>query len=613
MFEEIVGDEPHPVLSMPERAIWEKLSEKDRRELLAERRRIMVAEKADPLRNGFEPRSWARADRSVREFRERYPIGVLLILVLGGHRAAKTEWRSKRSVENLFDNSNYKIWACQATQEASRESQQIPIYKYLPVEYKAESGKLRRGKSVKVNYTPWGGFTEDVFAVVNRFGTTSECRFKFYSMNPKSLEGAEINEAWADEQAELEWLEALIFRLVSRNGLLFMTFTPRWGYTQTVKAILGGAVTLEEGEADTDLIAVLDGNGKVVAAKKVPLVQENLGVALPGHTKVKARICYFHSAENPFPLGNWANMKETLRGASEEKILTTAYGVPTKGEMSAFPRFRDLSHVVSLNRFREVEKGGGVWVHFLDPCSGRNWFQCWVFINRLNHKYVVGESPSFDHGWAYIPGVGNPGPWAVPGNKADGEMGDGQREWGWGYGRYLEEIDRMERILSGSLTNVCVSEAEAGEKHGTPAQKISVMVRWIDARYGNTPRQTEERSVTMIEDLEALGMIFLAAPSEQYIDGGRSGGTGSLRMINDLLYFDEGRPIDFTNTPKLFVVETCPNVIHALKDWTGRDGQHGALKDPIDCLRMMVLSGVEYVDESLLQPRTPWMAQFGVR
>jgi hypothetical protein len=43
--------------------------------------------------------------------------------------------------------------------------------------------------------------------------------------------------------------------------------------------------------------------------------------------------------------------------------------------------------------------------------------------------------------------VGNPGPWAVAGNKADGEQGDGQKEWGWGYTRYLEEIERMEAVV----------------------------------------------------------------------------------------------------------------------------------------------------------------------
>jgi hypothetical protein len=389
---------------------------------------------------------------------------------------------------------------------------------------------------------------------------------------------------------------------------LFITFTPRWGYTSTVKALLSGAVTLEEGETDVGLLALRDQAGRILGPKKVPLVQENLSVQIPGH-RSKGRIVYFHSSENPFPLGNWANMKETLRGASEDKILTTAYGVPTKSMMSMFPMFKDSVHVVSVNRFREIQKGGGIWYHFLDPCSGRNWFQFWIFIDGLNRAFVAGESPSHDHDWAYIPGVGNPGPWAVPGNKADGEMGDGQKEWGWGFVRYMEEIERMERLLSGG-------ESKGGEASRQPcpapaAQRISVAARWIDARYGNARKTSEERSVTTIEELSGLGIEFLAAPAEKYIDGGREGGTGSIRMINDRLFYDVQRPVDLTNSPKLFIVETCPNTIFSLKEWTGRDGTHGACKDPIDCLRMFVLSGCEFVDEAMLTPQTPWMAQFG--
>ncbi len=580
---------------------------------------------ADPLQYGFEPASWSLADKAILEFRQEFPVGVIVVLVMGGNRGAKTEWRSKRTNENLFKNRDYKTWACQATQESSREAQQTKIYKYLPPEYRNESGRMRHGAKVKVNYTPWGGFTEDVFAVQNIHGTTSECRFKFYSMNARSLEGAEINEGWLDEEAPLDWLEALMIRAASRNGIVYLTFTPKWGYTATVKALLQGAVTVEETDADMDLIGVRDVKGKVIAPKKVPLIQRNLNITIPGDTgklNAKAIIIYFHTSENPFPITsvkdpsgkitvvtNWESMKSTLMGASEAKILTTAYGVPTRAMMSRFPLFSDQPHVISLNRFREIQKGGGTWFHFLDPCDGRNWFQIWIFCDNTNRAFVVAESPSFDHEWAYIPGVGNPGPWAVPGKKFDGEEGDGQKEWGWGYNQYLEEIERMERLLAlPGETAIDVRRSHKDESIAAKAARISA--RWVDARYANRKTFKEERSMTMIEDLSELGMNFLAAPSEKAIDSGHGGGDGSLRMINDKLFYDTQRPIDQTNQPKLYVVETCPNVIYALKEWTGKDGQKGACKDPVDTLRMFVLSGSEHVDEELLQPKTPWMSQF---
>jgi len=612
MIQGITGKEPHPVLELPTDEQLKSLSIEQQDLLWKQRRELMAAEKADPLRFGYEPEVWKKADELLKKFREDNPVGPLLFIVLGGIRASKTEWRCKRLIQNMLKMPAYVGWACHTTQTSSFDAQQKKIHRYIPAEFKKESGRNRQGTTLKVNYTPWGGFTTDNFALPSPNGA-SLCLFKYYGIDPKALEGAEINEGWMDEEAPVEWLDALLDRAVTRNGVVYLTFTAKSGYTILLRSILAGAKTLEEVEAE--LLPIKNAQGEVTGYEKVPRVQINENVQLMAgkdnqrRTIAKAIIIYFHTKDNAY--GNYEGLKKRYEGASREAILTAAYGIPTKALQSKFPNFRDNVHVVSLNRFREIQKGGGVWYHFLDPCSGRNWFQIWIFIDPMNRAFVVGESPSFGHQWAYIPGVGDPGPWAVAGKKADGDMGDGQKEWGWGYDRYLEEMDRMERLLSGSGVNDGNGVSDAIQGSPSAAQKISVLARWIDARYGNARITTEERSTTTIEDLEAKGMVFLAAPSEKYIDGGRAGGDGSLRMINDKLYYNTEKEIDLTNTPKLFVVETCPNTIMAIKDWTGNDGQHGSLKDPIDCLRMFVLSKSEYVDESLLQPITPWMKQFG--
>lgn len=569
----------HPTIPLLPTEIVEQMGEGWASEYWKKRGSEIWKEQYDPYRFGYEPPIWKQADEQIKAFRAKHPKGVLIHLILGGHRAGKSEWRAKRTVQALIGNPDYKVWACQATQEASREAQQSKIYRYLPPEYKRpETGRLRRGTTTKVVYTPWGGFTEDVLSLPTGDEGTSECRFKFYSMNARSLEGAEIDEAWLDEEASLEWLDAVLYRLVTRNGILYLTFTPRWGYTQTVKALLSGATTVEE--KDAELLIMKDSNGETLGYEKVPITQENNAVNLPGQ-RAKAVITYFHTKDNPY--GGYETMSATLDGASREKILTVAYGVPTRAMLSQFPMFNDTVHIISLNRFAEIQKEGGTWYHFVDPCSGRNWFQIWIFIDKRNRAFVRAESPSHGHNEAYIPGVGDPGPWAVAGNKDDGDKGEGQKEWGWGYNRYLEEIARVESLLGG----------------GT---EVKISARWIDARYANTSSIREERSITMIEELADLGMFFLAAPSEQRIDSGRGGGDGSLRMINDRLYYNTDDTISAMNEPHLYIVETCPNVIFALKEWTGRDGQHGASKDPIDTLRMFTLSGSEYIDEKLMRP-----------
>lgn len=65
-----------------------------------------------------------------------------------------------------------------------------------------------------------------------------------------------------------------------------------------------------------------------------------------------------------------------------------------------------------------------------------------------------------------------------------------------------------------------------------------------------------------------------------------------LIEIESALYFDTKRPLDVTNEPRLYISEECPNLSHAMKTWTGADGQSGATKDFIDVLRYALMTGV---------------------
>jgi hypothetical protein len=85
---------------------------------------------------------------------------------------------------------------------------------------------------------------------------------------------------------------------------------------------------------------------------------------------------------------------------------------------------------------------------------------------------------------------------------------------------------------------------------------------------------------------------------------------GSIDMINSLMDYDKIKAIgEFSekmsgiNEPKMLVSEKCPNMIFALKNWTGEDGLHGACKDPIDILRGWVLSRLGYVGPELFEVR----------
>lgn len=576
----ITGHEHHPVIPnldpLVEKALIESGAQKQVDEYYALRREAMILEQVNPFANGYEPEIWKKADGQVAELREKFPVGVVEELDLGGNRAAKTERAAKRLVQLMVNKPGARVWFLQSTQAVSRQTQQNIVWKYIPPEWKPVSGRSKREIIMKINYTQAGGFTEDTFV----FPNGSQAWFKFYSVSVTDVEGPELDAAWPDELVTPEWLEFLRYRLVTRNGYLLTTFTPVEGYTPTVKSYLDNAKTLEEVEAE--LLPIRNAEGEITSHEKVPRIQQS-GIE-------RARIVYFHTSDNPY--GNYPSMRETLKGKSRETVLMRAYGVPSKTFGAALPMFREGVHVLSQDRFERMEKEhpNSTRYHLVDPCSGRNWFMIWVVFFTPKKAVIYREWPSHGHIGAYIPGIGDPGPWAISGKPDDGERGPAQSSFGFGLERYKQEIDRLEK----------------GEV---------IFDRYMDARTANSPTATREGTTTLIEQMAELDMDFRGAAAEKSIFGSEN---GSIDMLNSKLYYDLDVEIGkFSpqmarlNEPQLLVTENCRNTIFSLSSWTNKDGQHGASKDPIDVCRMIVLNELDFLSDSMLKPRQPWLEQFG--
>jgi hypothetical protein len=506
----------------------------------------------DPWRYGWLNPAWERADAAYAELREKFRKGVTELLILGGNRSGKSRYFARKAMQHLVNTPGAKVWCLQSTEAASIQNQQPYLWEYLPKEWKpSASGKLKKGAVANITYSQKGGFTENSFVLPNG----SQCWFKFYSMDVTSIEGSELNFCWADELVTPDWLEALRFRLLTRDGELGIGFTPVEGYTTTVKEYLDGAKTVEE--CDAPLLPRYRG-GNLIGLEQVPRIQQC--------TREKARVVYFHTSDNPY--GNPEAMETELRGSNRERILMRAYGVPTKARMSMFPKFREGVHVVPADKV----PGDGTVFHFVDPGEGKTWAMLWIRYTPDGRCWIYREWPDQ---FEYIEGVGYPGAWAeADGKLQDGRPGPAQKACaGFGFEDYKRIIEAAEK-------------ADSAE----PAE------RWMDSRYGNTPTMTQEGVRTLIEQCsDRIGLDFRATSGQAIVEG--------VTLINDWLAYNEDAPVDAMNSPRLYISDRCQNLIYALKTWTGADGKKGATKDWIDILRYITLSGVGYEDPDMLRAR----------
>jgi hypothetical protein len=526
---------------------------------LRERKILIEEAERDPLQMGYVPMIWDTVEEQIKDLRKKFPVGVIKIIVWGGNRSSKTRFAANYVNRDCLREGR-RWWCCDSTEAMARANQMRLIWEQFPPEWK----NLQRDQVTKVRYSVADGFSENMFVCPNR----SEVNFKFYSMDVANLPGPELDGIWADELIPLVWVETLIYRLVNRNGILLITFTPELGWNETYGYFYEGAQVLEE--SDAQLLPKLDEQGRTIAYTKVPRVMQCQDPT--------ARIVFFHTKDNPF--GNYPSLKQQLKNKGREEILIRAYGVCTKSHMAAFPMMNRAAHVITNVEFQRALKDNpkAERYHLVDPCSGRNWFMIWVLCPYPDKWIVYREWPSHGHQGGYVQGFGMPGAWAVSGAAADGVAGPAQKSFGFGLQRYMEEI----------------LEKEDGE---------GILARYIDSRYAGAATLDRERVTTLIEQMSEVGMDFLGMTAESRILGVKD---GSIDMINSALFYDVetelgkfSPELSRVNVPQLQVLETCPNSIWALEHWTGKDAQRGACKDPIDCIRGLFLTSVNFVSESV--------------
>lgn len=638
----VLGITDHPVAPLPGEAWLRSRPLGELLTFLQEREQVIHAMRADPFRHGYEPPSWQVLDalmgfpwadpseaetrrepdpqrRAAMEEQRAWCLRVrrvllkqdeaLRVLLLnGGNRGGKSEWAASRTLKILMLREGRRAWTFHQDEAMSVEYQQPLLYKYLPAELRTEKG-IRRNPTY-IAFKQQTGFSEGRFVLPNR----SDCSCRNYSQDVEKIQGGELDLIWCDELVPASWVRELKARVATRGGWLIITFTPVKGYTATVKMFLdvaettreavayvlpadGGAPLPELALAGDDAAAWLEPHrsGQVAVPEgrrfeRVPRVMR-----IPGDRR--SGVFFLHCWDNPF--GNPRELYALHAGEPAEYRKMKFYGVATKAMRGQFPMFNPAVHVVPSS----VVPKDGTRFMVCDPCSGRNWAMVWALVDRSPVGLRVWIYREWPCPGQYVPGVGDMGEWAVPGEKADGDRGPAQSPLGWGHERYRQEVFRLEGRERWAEEATPINEDDfVFDKWDRPAPRSAAAVRRrrqshgggeviyeriMDSRYGATPRQTRGGQTTLLEECEALDFQPNFEPaSGQDIDEG-------TYLINNFLTYDREQAVSSLNAPRLYVAEECRNTIFALANWTGADGQHGACKDFVDLLRYLLLHGIE--------------------
>ena len=610
--------------------------------IAAGRERLLTAMREDPYTYGYEPDIWlvvkalfrgvepTRAQRErVRkilnlewnDFAERMrrhlgftkPVGE--VLIMGANRSGKTDFASKLAMQ-LADSGGKSMLVGFQTLKTGKGTQMKRLWNYMPKPFKEKNIALKKASRIDehISYTEQNGFAGSKIT----FGTRSILDFVTYEMDVKSIEGSEYDFGWLDEEFPQSFLSTLRSRLASKKGILMGTFTPISGYTPVVADFLDGMQVTkwhtaymlpldggivepwsELGLAPEEYTALMDDSAEVPESRPEECLKWLFGegekVRADGRAFVRtprvavckggeAAAVWFYGSDNPYgsPGSVIRSAAKNRRATSE--IKARVYGIAEKLSGRLFPKFSREKNVIPL----EALPKRLVRIHVVDPAPERNWCSGWYGYEKATDTlYKYREWP----GNYEVPGVGVPPPWARLSDRNhgvnDGEYAGGQEDFGMSFLKYKYEWARLERwkdftdwVKEGhdplewpeNLDEV----EEWTELMGT---EEPVAERVIDARAASQSKMSMKENLTLFDEVAKLAEGFLPASGQQIAVG--------LAVLRDRI--EDGR---------YKVTANCTNTIFAYENYTGKDGQKGAVKDWIDCDRYAALSGIfEYGEE----------------
>lgn len=460
-------------------------------------------------------------------------------VILGGNRSGKSTFASRLAVWAACTIPQAEVRAYQVNKEKSIDEQQRYVQEAIPVGIKNISTK--KGTNHSLQWSQKNGFTDNVciFPPIPGSQRGGYIRFANYAQYADDPNTAE------SFKTHLVWLDEECPQALF-DTMLYRTIDYHGRIVLSFTTIGGWS----------PLIQKILGRTRTLKKAYAPLVGRELPIVQESLSNPDTCIYYFWTEHNAF-LGDESFIKK-IKGKPRDEILARAYGIPTKSIAGVFSGFSKELNVVKHEDLPFVKDPKYAVTRYMaiDPGGSKNWFMAWVAIDARGTWWIYREWPDYDD-------------WALPGPTVEGKPGPAQKGSKKGIRDYVEMILSM----------------EGGE---------AIYERFIDPRMGAAQRQSEDGATTIISDLDDVGMTVIPAPGVDIENG--------IQLIQNLLSWDEKKPKDSINSPRLYVSERCSNIIYALSEYTAKGGKDEATKDPVDTLRYVAVSNPEFYELKALNP-----------
>ena len=493
-----------------------------------------------PAQEELDPIQWGFTLPSWQRVMDRWDKDKVHV-IFGGNRSSKTTFASRLLVHLAQQIPEAELRSFHVTEDRSIEDTQKFVWDAIPRRYK---DMKKRSSTHSLTYTHKNGFTDGkvIFPPMEGCKRGSYLRFNNYRQflqDSQIIEGMTAHCIHLEEECPAKLFETLLARVADYHGRIIMTFTTLQGWTDLFSSLLRGAKTIETRYSE-------------YLGMDLPIEQESANWE-------GCRIHYFWSEDNPF-----FDSHELRKAYSKQPLeikQARLYGVPSKVFQNRFPKFNPHVNVVKHGDIPFVKDPTEKVTRYMicDPAGSKPWVMIWVAVDQEGCWWVYREWPDSTVGaWAL--------PHANAQGKSIGKPGPGQRPVGYGYEDYATLMKDLE-------------------------QDEEIFERLVDPRFGKATVRTGMGETNMVNEMMDFDVFLKPAPGLEIEHG--------IQKINDLLSWDDTKPMDDENSPKMFISERCDNLVYAMTEYTGCSRQEQT-KDFIDVLRYGAVTPLDYVGEAQL-------------